>query len=52
MGAEIIRKNDYNLNIKKYLKSPKKEKSVNIKNEKQELQRLEEEREVIERKNR
>lgn len=52
VGAEIIRKNDYNLNIKKYLKSPKKEKSVNIKNEKQELQRLEEEREVIERKNR
>lgn len=52
VGAEIIRKNDYNLNIKKYLKSPKEEKSVNIKNEKQELQRLEEEREVIERKNR
>ena len=52
VGAEIIRKNDYNLNIKKYLKSPKKEKSVNIKTEKQELQRLEEERVVIERKNR
>ena len=27
VGAEIIRKNDYNLNIKKYLKSLKKEKS-------------------------
>ena len=52
VGAEIIRKNDYNLNIKKYLKSLKKEKSVNIKTEKQELQRLEEERVVIERKNR
>ena len=33
-------------------KSLKKEKSVNIKTEKQELQRLEEERVVIERKNR